>query len=49
MNFTDRDVARRFFHELTQTMRDWNCSEWKSNNFVELENRIETALCSVIK
>ena len=49
MNFTDRDVARRFFHELTQTMRDWNYSEWKSEKFVEQEKRIETAIASVLK
>lgn len=49
MNFTDRDVARRFFHELTQTIRDWNCTEWKSNNFNELEKRIEESLSTVIR
>jgi V/A-type H+-transporting ATPase subunit A len=49
MNFEDRDVARRFFHQLTQTMRDWNSAEWKSDAFNEQEKRIETALASVIK
>lgn len=49
MSFTDRDEARRFFHQLTQTMRDWNYSEWKSDKFNEIEKRVDESISSVTK
>ena len=49
MNFDDRDAARRFFHQLTQMMRDWNYSEWKSDAFNDIEKRIRDSLAPVRK
>jgi V/A-type H+-transporting ATPase subunit A len=39
-HFTDKDVARSFFLELRQIFIDWNYSEFKSSEFMELEAKI---------
>jgi V/A-type H+-transporting ATPase subunit A len=40
LNVADRDAARAFFHNLTQTMRDWNYMAQKDGAFTETEATI---------
>ncbi len=47
MTFEDRDAARAYFHRLTQTMRDWNGTAWKSDAFADLEKKIVEMVASV--
>ncbi|MGN0844509.1 MAG: V-type ATP synthase subunit A [Kiritimatiellia bacterium] len=47
MTFEDRDAARAYFHRLTQTMRDWNGTAWKSDAFADLEKKIVETVASV--
>ena len=47
MEFASRDDARTFFHQLTQTMRDWNGSAWGSDAFAEREKKVRSAVASV--
>jgi len=41
MRFPDQAQARRVFHQLTQTTRDWNRTEMGSPEFKTLEQKIE--------
>jgi V/A-type H+-transporting ATPase subunit A len=41
MAFADKDAARRFFHKLTQTTKDWNRVPFESEAFKELQARVE--------
>jgi len=41
MRFESKDEARRFFQRLTQITRDWNRAAWASEEFKQLEDRIE--------
>ncbi|MCA1809027.1 MAG: V-type ATP synthase subunit A [Kiritimatiellia bacterium] len=47
MKFEDKDAARRFFSRLTQTTKDWNRAEMKSDEFKQLEERISQMLAEV--
>jgi len=47
MNFADRDSARSFFHQLTQTMRDWNHVLQTDEAFPEIEKRIRAMIAEV--
>jgi V/A-type H+-transporting ATPase subunit A len=49
MNFEDKDAARRFFQNLTQTTKDWNRVEMDSEEFKKLESQIEQKLAEVRK
>ena len=41
MAFADKDAARRFFHKLTQTTKDWNRAPFDAGAFKELQARVE--------
>jgi len=47
MKFTDKNVARSFFHQLTQTARDWNNSEFQSDEFKKIEEQMNKMLAEV--
>jgi V/A-type H+-transporting ATPase subunit A len=47
MKFADKNVARSFFQQLTQTCRDWNNSEFQSDEFKQIEERMTKALAEV--
>ena len=46
MEFPSRDEARSFFLRLTQTMRDWNVTDWGSDAFREGEAKVREAVAS---
>jgi V/A-type H+-transporting ATPase subunit A len=41
MEFDDKAEARRFFHQLTQTTKDWNRVEQETEDFKNLQAKIE--------
>jgi V/A-type H+-transporting ATPase subunit A len=47
LRFDDKSAARRFFHQLTQTTRDWNRVNMDTDQFRELESRIEAQFLEV--
>lgn len=47
MNFHDKESARRFFHQLTQTTKDWNRVEMDSDQFKKLQAKIEQMVSEV--
>ncbi|MDF7822481.1 V-type ATP synthase subunit A [Pontiellaceae bacterium B12227] len=47
MKFGDQGQARSFFQQLTQTCRDWNNSEFQSDEFKKIEEQITKALAEV--
>ncbi|MEA2067707.1 MAG: V-type ATP synthase subunit A [Verrucomicrobiota bacterium] len=47
MKFGDKDQARSFFQQLTQTCRDWNNSEFQSDEFKQIEEQMTKALAEV--
>ncbi|OGV65356.1 MAG: V-type ATP synthase subunit A [Lentisphaerae bacterium RIFOXYC12_FULL_60_16] len=47
MTFTDKTAARRFFHQLTQTTRDWNRTAADTPEFKELQKKIEQMVAEV--
>ena len=47
MTFPDKTDARRFFHQLTQTTRDWNRVDMDSESFTELQTRLEKRVSEV--
>ena len=47
MKFEDKDKARSFFQQLTQTCRDWNNSEFQSDEFNKIEEQMTKALTEV--
>ncbi len=42
--FDERTDARRFFHQLTQTCRDWHRAEMDSDEFRELETKLQSLI-----
>ncbi len=47
LQFEDKAAARRFFHQLTQTTRDWNRAEMDSETFKEIQGRLEQMVAEV--
>ncbi len=47
MKFADKNQARSFFQKLTQTCRDWNNSEFQSDEFKQIEEQMTKALAEV--
>ncbi len=47
MKFADKNQARSFFQQLTQTCRDWNGSEFQSDEFKKIEEQMTKALAEV--
>lgn len=47
MKFDDKNVARSFFQQLTQTCRDWNNSPFESDEFKQIEEQMTKALAEV--
>ena len=47
MKFEDKDKARSFFQQLTQTCRDWNNSTYESDEFKQIEAQMTKALAEV--
>ncbi len=47
MKFGDKNQARSFFQQLTQTCRDWNNSEFQSDEFKQIEAQMTKALAEV--
>lgn len=47
MEFSDKTAARRFFHQLTQTTRDWNRIDIKQPDFKTVQERIEKDVAEV--
>ena len=47
LKFADQNVARSFFHQLTQAARDWNNSEFQSDEFKQIEEQMRTMLAEV--
>jgi V/A-type H+-transporting ATPase subunit A len=40
LSFSDKGTARKFFHQLTQTTKDWNRAELNTEEFRTLEQRL---------
>jgi len=49
MTFPDRDAARLFFHQLTQTLRDWNYIDQQDAAFAEGEKKVRDMVAGVTK
>jgi len=47
MTFGDKESARRFFHKLTQTTKDWNRVDMKSGEFGKLQAKLEEMVSEV--
>ena len=47
MKFADKGAARSFFQQLTQTCRDWNNSEFQSDDFKKIEEEMGKSLAEV--
>jgi V/A-type H+-transporting ATPase subunit A len=47
LNFKDKADARRFFHQLTQTTKDWNITPFDSEEFKSLGNKIKDMVSEV--
>ncbi|MDF7799150.1 V-type ATP synthase subunit A [Pontiellaceae bacterium B1224] len=47
MSFKEKGDARSFFQQLTQTCRDWNNSEFQSDEFKKIEEQMTKALAEV--
>jgi V/A-type H+-transporting ATPase subunit A len=47
MTFDDKDQARSFFQQLTQTCRDWNGSKFESDEFKKIEEQMTNVLAEV--
>ncbi|MBT3296730.1 MAG: V-type ATP synthase subunit A [Verrucomicrobia bacterium] len=41
LHFADKTKARSFFHQLTQTTRDWNRADMGSQEFKDIQGRLE--------
>ena len=44
LSFQDKAAARRFFHQLAQTTKDWNRAEMKDESFATLQKKIESMI-----
>ena len=49
MNFDDKAVARRFFHQITQVTRDWNRIEMDNDDFKKTEKKLLDMISEVSK
>jgi V/A-type H+-transporting ATPase subunit A len=47
MQFENKDAARRFFHQLTQTTKDWNRVRMDAPEFADLQKQLETQVAEV--
>ncbi|QKS27693.1 V-type ATP synthase subunit A [Accumulibacter sp.] len=47
MSFNDKDSARRFFQNLTQTTRDWNRVDQNDADFLQIERQLEQMIAEV--
>ncbi len=47
MQFEEKDAARRFFQRLIQLAKDWNRAAMDSNDFKQVEQRIDTMIAEV--
>lgn len=47
LSFQDKTTARSFFHQLTQTTRDWNRVEMQSQEFKDIQTRLEKMVSEV--
>jgi V/A-type H+-transporting ATPase subunit A len=47
MTFADKAAARRFFHLLTQTTRDWNRIEMDAAEFAAVQTKLQTMVAEV--
>jgi V/A-type H+/Na+-transporting ATPase subunit A len=47
LNFDDKEKARTFFHQLSQTTRDWNRVEMESPEFKTLEKKLAKMVAEV--
>jgi V/A-type H+-transporting ATPase subunit A len=47
LSFDDKAAARRFFHELTQVTRDWNRVEFETDEYNQLQKRLENMVAEV--
>lgn len=47
MNFNDKALARRFFHQITQTTKDWNRVEINTDDFKNTEKKLLDMLSEV--
>ncbi len=47
LNFKDKADARKFFHKLTQTTKDWNFTPFDSEEFKSLGNKIKEMVSEV--
>ena len=47
MNFADKDVARRWFLQLTSVTKDWNRVVQDTDEFKQIESRIDKMLSEV--
>ena len=48
LSFEDKDTARKFFHQLTQTTKDWNRLEMDTSEFKDLQSKIEAQVETVV-
>jgi V/A-type H+-transporting ATPase subunit A len=49
MRFDDKTAARRFFHGLTQTTKDWNRAPFDSPEFRQLQTTIQSRVTEVTR
>lgn len=47
--FNDKEEARNYFHKLRHNFIDWNFKEWQSDEFKNLEKKIDSLLYNVSK
>jgi V/A-type H+-transporting ATPase subunit A len=47
MTFADKAAARRFFHQLSQTTRDWNRIEMDAAEFPAVQTKLQTMVSEV--
>jgi V/A-type H+-transporting ATPase subunit A len=47
MRFEDKEKARRFFHQLTQTTRDWNRIDMETEDFKRMQGKLEQMIAEV--
>ncbi len=47
MQFENKDAARRFFHQLTQTTKDWNRVRMDAPEFADLQKQLENQVAEV--
>jgi V/A-type H+-transporting ATPase subunit A len=48
-DFPDKEPALKFFQSLRQLFRGWNSAEWRSSEFVSIENEIKSLVKGSVK